>query len=108
MLQQHRGRAAHGLAEGKPRQYPREIVERESGPARISRKARIQHYAEYEEISEHQQQRAQDRPERSAKGAAIAAQDVAPNHNPDQSAIAPDGAQRIDESPAGGAKRTFA
>jgi len=39
MLQHHGGRAPHRLAERQPRQHPRQVVQRETRPRRISRHA---------------------------------------------------------------------
>ena len=44
----------------------------------------------------------------AAERAAVAAQDVAPHHDADQAAIAPDGQHRIDEGAADGAQRALA
>ena len=65
----------------------------------------MQHHAEDEEVGEHQQQRVDDGPERSAERAPVAPQHVAPHHHADQPAIAPD-RQRPDRRTRGRTARS--
>ena len=99
VFQNHCSRASHGFGEREPGQHARQEIERETGAALVGSETALQHDAEDEEVRRHQQQRIENRPKHVAKGSAIASQNIAPRHGPDQPVVLSDGSQRRGEEP---------